>query len=407
MDSAISTAARALSLADPLTALRYVALRSDPPALALRGIAMAQLGELNHARALLRRAAHKFGAGEPVARARCVVAQAEVALALRDLAGAQRGLDEAVALLARRGDVANAAFARLVQVRHLTLLGEVEQAERALGELSVAATPPLLSALLNLAAAELAMKRVDSAGAEQALQRAREAASQARILSLLREIEKAQQQLLAPIARALEAKQERPLLLSELRAMWASGKLVIDACRREARLGEQVVSLVTRPILLELLVALGEAAPGDVARDVLISRVFFGRALAARRINDSHRVRLRVEVGRLRKLLAPLAGVRATAAGFELAARSGCCVLFPPAAGEASELLGLLRGGEAWATSALAAAVGKSQRAVQRALQVLERDGKVRATGAGRARRWVASAGPATTLLLIGPGALG
>lgn len=402
MDSAISTAARALSVADPLTALRYVALRSDPPALALRGIAMAQLGELAHARTLLRRAAHKFGAAEPVARARCVVAQAEVALALRDLAGAERGLDEAVALLTTRGDVGNAAFARLVQVRRLTLLGEVDLAGRALGELTASQAPPLLTALLNLAAADLAMKRVDSDGAAQALQRARAAAGQARILPLLREIERAEQELQAPIARTLAGARERPLALHELPALWASGKLVIDACRREARLGDHVVALVTRPILLELLMALGEAAPGDVARDVLISRVF-----GARRIDDSHRVRLRVEVGRLRKLLAPLAGLRATAAGFELVPRDGCCVLLPPAAGEASEILALLRGGEAWATSALATAVGKSQRAVQRALQQLEQGGKVRSTGAGRARRWVASAGSATTLLLIGPGTLG
>lgn len=406
MESGISTAARALSVADPLTALRYVALRSDPPALALRGIAMAQLGELSQARALLRRAAQKFGADEPVARARCVVAQAEVALALRDLAGAERGLDEAVALLAKRGDVVNAAFARLVQVRHLTLLGEVERAERALGELSFLETPPLLSALLNLAAADLAMKRVDSASAEQSLRRAREAASQARILPLLGEVEKLERQLCAPIARAIEGTQARPLLLRELPAMWASGKLVVDACRREARLGDEVVNLVTRPILLELLITLAEATPGDVARDVLIARVF-----GARRVNDSHRVRLRVEVGRLRKLMTGLGEVRATTAGFRLAPQGvvSCCVLLPPAEGEASELLALLRGGESWATSALAAAVGKSQRAVQRALLELEQGGKVRATGAGRSRRWVGtpSAEFATTLLLIAPGTLG
>src|SRR5688572_27236178 len=216
MDSAISTAARALSVADPLTALKYVALRSDPPALALRGIAMAQLGELSHAKALLRRAENKFGAKEPVARARCVVARAEVALALRDLAGAEQGLDEAVTLLAKRGDVANAAFARLVQVRRLTLLGEVERAERELGKLSFSETPPRLSALLNLAAADLSMKRLDGAGAEQLLLRAREAARQARIPPLLGEVEKAEKQLRAPIARLREGKQERPLLLREL-----------------------------------------------------------------------------------------------------------------------------------------------------------------------------------------------
>ena len=405
MDSGISTAARALSRADPLTALKHVALRADPPALALRGIAMAQLGELANARALLRRAAGKFGAAEPVARARCVVAQAEVALALRDLAGAEQGLDAAATLLASRGAAASAAFARLVQVRRLTLLGAVEPAERALGELSLPDAPPLLVALLNLAAADLAMKRIASASAEAALRRARAAATQARIAPLLHEVEQAEAQLRAPVARALVGRRERPISLHELPAVLASGQLVVDACRREARLGDHVVSLVTRPILLELLITLAEATPGDVARDLLIARVF-----GAKRVNDSHRVRLRVELGRLRKLMTGLAEVRATTAGFRLAAQGGnCCMLLPPAEGEASELLALLRGGESWATSALAAAVGKSQRAVQRALLELEQGGKVRATGAGRSRRWVGtpSAEFATTLLLIAPGTLG
>lgn len=405
MDSAISTAARALSSADPLTALKYVALRSDPPALALRGIAMAQLGELSHARALLGRAARRFGASDPLARARCVVAQAEVALALRDVAGATRGLSEAVALLVKRGDAVNAAFARLVEVRRFILLGEVVRAERELGALAFANTPPRLTALLNLAAADLAMKRLDAGAAGTALARAREAAAQARIVPLLGEVEKAEKQLEEPVARVRERGAERPLLLRELPAIWKSKKLVVDACRREARLGRHSVSLVTRPLLLELLVALAEAVPGGVARDELIARVF-----GAKRINDSHRVRLRVELGRLRKVVTRLADVHATAGGFALTPRNaGCLVLLPPAPGEASALFSLLRGGEAWATSALAAAVGKSQRAVQRALSTLERDGRVRGVGAGRARRWVGvpAAGFATTLLLVAPGTLG
>jgi hypothetical protein len=406
MDSAISTAARALSFADPLTALRFVALRSDPPALALRGIAMAQLGELSHARVLLRRAAHKFGAGEAVARARCVVAQAEVSLSLRDLAGAEGGLSAAVALLAKRGDVANAAFARLVQVRRLSLLGEAERAGRELSKLSLEGTPPRLAALIQLTAADLAMKSVDGAGAERALSLAREAAVRARIVPLVAEVEKAERQLREPVARAIEAGTERAVLLRELPELWGSGRLVVDACRREVRFGAQRVSLVTRPVLLDLLVALAEAAPGDVSRDALITRVF-----GAKRIDDSHRVRLRVELGRLRKLVVKCAEVRATPRGFELAAHgeASCSLLLPPGDGEASALLALLRSGDAWATSALSAAIGRSQRAVQRALAMLERDGKVRAVGAGRARRWVAApaAGFATTLLLVAPGTLG
>ena len=406
MDSAVSTAARALSAGDALTALKYVALRADPAALALRGIAMAQLGELGQAKALLARAARAFGAGEPLARARCVVAQAEVALALRDLRGAERGLLEAEELLTERGDVTNAALARLLRVRRLTLLGEVEAAARTLATLSLPAGPPRLVALLELAAADLAMKRGDAHAAELALSRAKNAAEQAGIVALAVETEKANQRLCAPVARAIEHGKERLLVLGELPLLFASRRLIIDACRREARLGGDIVSLLGRPILLELLVALGEAAPGGVPREALIARVF-----GARRSNESHRVRLRVELGRLRKLVSRFAEVRATRSGFELVPHANvpCCVLLPPGDGDASAVLALLRGGEAWATSALAVAVGKSQRAVQRALATLETEGKVRATGAGRTRRWVAAPpfGFTTTLLLVARGALG
>ncbi len=406
MDSAVSTAARALSIGDPLQALNYVALRTDPPALALRGIAMAQLGELPQARALLRRAATAFGAAEPLARARCVVAEAEVALALRDLGGAARGLDDAVKLLARRGDVANAAFARLVQVRMLVLLGQVDAAERALGKLSLAQAPARLVALASLIAADIAMKGLRGGAAERALVQAERAVLHARIPALASEIASARRRFEAPVARLVRAGQEVSLRLAELEPLFESGELVVDACRREVRQGTRVTSLLTRPILLELLVALAETAPKEVSRDALIGRVF-----GARRSNESHRVRLRVEIGRLRKLLAALLELTATAGGFALLPRAGRSValLLPPVAGETSELWALLRGGEAWATSALSAALGKSQRSVQRALSELEAEGRVRASGAGRARRWIAtpSAGFATTLLLVAPGSLG
>ena len=406
MDSAVSTAARALTVGDPLAALKWVALRTDPPALALRGIAMAQLGALEQARALLRRAASAFGEAEPVARARCVVAQAEVALAFRDLGGVARGLDAAVTLLERRGDRANAALGRLVQARRLALLGQVEAAEQALAQLSLAQAPLRFVALASLIAADVAMKRVHPAAARRALGLAERAAREARVPALVAEVESARQRLEAPVARLLRAGHESAVGLAELERVLASDELVVDACRREVRLGKSTVSLVTRPILLELLVALAEQAPAAVPRDALIARVF-----GAKRANDSHRVRLRVEIGRLRKLLSGLAGLSATTSGFALTPQRGraLALLVPPAAGEVSELWALLRGGEAWSTSALAAALGKSQRAVQRALSELEADGKVRAAGDGRARRWVLSpgAGFATTLLLVAPGTLG
>lgn len=406
MDSAVSTAARALAMGDPLLALKHVALRADPPALALRGVAMAQLNEWPKALTLLRRAANAFGDAEPIARARCVVAGAEVSLVLRDLRGAARGLDAAVRLLERKGDIANVVFARLVQARRLILLGQVEPAAQALGKLRLAQAPARLAALASLVAADVAMKRLRSADAEQALDAAERAAAASRIAALQGEVETARRRLNAPVARLFSRGSSRPARLSEVEVWRGSGTMLVDACLREARQGARVVSLVTRPVLLELLVALAEVSPREVERDALIVRLF-----GARRVNESHRVRLRVEVGRLRKLLARLAEVRATVAGFALVPRVGepPLLLLPPEGGEASELWALLRGGEAWATSALASALGKSQRSVQRALAELEAEGKVRATGAGRARRWVVSpsGGFATSLLLVAPGTLG
>lgn len=406
MDSAVSTAARALSVGDPLLALKHVALRTDPPALALRGIAMAQLNEWPKALELLRRAAKAFGDAEPVARARCVVAGAEVSLVLRDLRGAARGLDEAVTLLGQSGDVANAVFARLVQARRLMLLGQVEAAEQALSKLQLAQAPARLVALAQLIAADVAMKRVRCADAERALAEAERAARAAHIPALSSEVQNARRRFEAPVARSFCAGKSQSVRLAELEPLLSSRELLVDACRREARQGGRVVSLVKRPLLLELLLALAERAPDAVARDALITRLF-----GARRVNESHRVRLRVEVGRLRKLLARMVEVQATEEGFALRPRGGKppLLLLPPEGTEASELWALLRGGDAWATSGLASALGKSQRAVQRALAELEAEGKVRASGDGRARRWVAtpSGGFATSLLLVAPGTLG
>src|SRR5438309_6282202 len=142
MDSVITAAARALAAGDPLGALKRVALRDDAPALALRGIAMAQLGDLARAKALLRSAARAFGPREPVARARCVVAEAEIALVSRDLGFPAKALDAARATLEEHGDRVNAAHARYLEVRRLLLIGRIDEAERALAELDSAPFPP-------------------------------------------------------------------------------------------------------------------------------------------------------------------------------------------------------------------------------------------------------------------------
>ena len=135
MDSLITAAAGALAAGDPLGALKRVSLRDDAPALALRGIAMAQLGDFVRAKALLRKAIRIFGQRETLARARCVVAQAEIALASRDLTWPAKTLDAARATLERHDDRLNAAHARYLEVRRLVLIGRLDEAERKLAAL--------------------------------------------------------------------------------------------------------------------------------------------------------------------------------------------------------------------------------------------------------------------------------
>ena len=405
MDSLVASAARALAAGDPLGALKRVALRDDPPALALRGIAMAQLGDYDRARKLLRRAARGFGPRERLAQARCQVAEAEVALAARDLSGPVRALDAAARALDALGDRANALYARLVSARRQLLVGELAAAERTLAAVDVdaAGAPPPLAARAELTRAELALRRVRVADAAAALGRAHAAALAAGIPALVAEIDRARRALSAPSARLIRGGVVRPVRLDEVEALFASGDLVVDACRRAVRGPARSVPLARRPVLFALVGALAEAWPADVPRDRLIERAFETRAA-----NESHRARLRVELGRLRAVLRPLARIEATRRGFALVPVGGraVVVLAPPIDGPAGAILALLEGGESWSTSALASALGSSQRTVQRALRQLEEAAAVRTVGRGRSRRWLAPAlgGFATTLLL--PGAL-
>lgn len=404
MDPLLTSAARALATGDPLGALGRVALREDAPALALRGIAMAQLGETRRARQLLDRAMRAFGRREPVARARCVVARAEVALASRDLrpAGADRDLAAALRTLEARGDRSNALHARLVAIRRLLLIGRLDRAERALAGLDLRDAPPMLQAVGELAVADVALRRLHTGAARAALERARRAADRARIPALSAEVAQARAALDRPAARSISWAGERRVSLDEVEAILASGDLVLDACRRSVRDRRGTVALARRPVLFALARALGEAWPGDVPRDVLISRVFESRVP-----NQSHRARLRVEIGRLRSELRALADVRATARGFSLSplrARA-VVVLAPPVDGDGGAVLALLADGEAWSTPALALALGRSQRTVQRTLSALEAASKVRSLGRARSRRWLGppASGFTSALLLPAP----
>jgi len=403
MDSLVASAARALAAGDPLGALKRIALRQDPPALALRGIAMAQLGEYERSRKLLRRAASGFGARERLAQARCQVAEAEVALAARDLSAPARALDAAARALDALGDRANALHARLVAARRQLLVGELEAAERTLAALGVAAAdaPAPLVSRLELTRGELALRRVRAADAAAALERAHAAAAAAGIPALVAEVGRARSALAAPAARLVKAGVVRPVRLDEVEALFASGDLIVDACRRAVRAPGRSVALAGRPVLFALVGVLAEAWPADVTREQLVERVFRGRSA-----DESYRARLRVELGRVRAALRPLARVEATPRGFTLAPLDAAAVvvLAPPIDGPSGSILALLEGGEAWSTSALARALGSSQRTLQRELRELEEAAAVRAVGRGRSRRWLAPAlsGFATHLLLPG-----
>jgi hypothetical protein len=403
MDSLITAAARALEAGDFLGVLKRVGLRDDPPALALRGIVMAQLGDFERAKDLLQLASRAFGPKESVARARCIVAEAEIALVTRDLGWRPHALDAARAVLDAHGDRLNAAHARHLEIRRLLLIGRLDEAERLLAQLDPAPFPPASRAAYELVLAEIAMRRIRALAARGALARAGEAAQQSGNPALIAEVDIAVRTFNSPAARLMMGGEERLLGIDEVEDILRSEVLVVDACRRCVRGAERVVSLARRPVLFALVRALGEAWPGDLSRDELVRRVF-----RARHADESHRARLRVEVGRLRTELRSFTAVNATAEGFRLSPHhaAGIAVLAPPVEGENAALIALLADGQAWSSSALALALGASTRTVQRRLEPLAAAGQVRSYGRGPVQRWMAASLPGFTTALLLPGPL-
>ncbi len=402
MDSLITAAAQALAAGDPLGALKRVALRHDAPALALRGIAMAQLGDFVRAKTLLHKAARGFGSREAVARARCVVAEAEIALVSRDLGFPANTLDAARATLEQHGDRRNAAHARYLEIRRLFLIGRLDEAERRLAEIDPTPFPPASMTAHELVVAGIAIRRVRAMTARAALARAEHAVRQAGIPALTAEVESASAVLNMPAARLIARGEVKLLLLDEVEALLGSGALIVDACRYVVRDARTVIPLARRPVLFALARTLAEAWPADVPRGTLLARAF-----RAKFADESHRARLRVEVGRLRRALRTLADLTATKSGFSLVPRGAreVVVLAQPVEEEHAAVLAFLADGESWSSSALALALGSSQRTVQRALDSLAVDGKVQSFGRARARRWLTPPVPGftTTLLLPGP----
>lgn len=401
MDSSITAAAQALAIGDALSALKRVALRDDPPALALRGTAFAQLGDLERAKDLLSRAAHAFGSKNPIGQARCVVAEAEIALVSRDLGWPVERLDRARGVLARRGDQINAAYADCILARRLLLIGRLDQAGQVLSRVDKALLPPAALAGFELVVAGIAIRRLDTEAARSSITRARKAASDAEIASLAAEVDDIDRILEQPVARMSGQRGDRNLLLEEVEALLVSNDFILDCCRSTVRSGGRAIGLGSRPVLLALLRSLSEAWPEEVSRDRLVKHAF-----RAKEADESHRARLRVEMGRLRHALDGAAEIKATKYGFKLIVPGSTEVflLLPPVERRHAEILALLADGEAWSSSAVALSLGVSSRSIQRALEQLAADGQVQPRGHGPARRWMMPPIPGfpTTLLLPG-----
>jgi hypothetical protein len=362
---------------------------------------MAQLGDFARAKALLKAAGRAFGPRESVARARCVVAEAEIALVSRDLGWPVRTLVAARETLAGHGDRINAAHAGNIEARRLLLVGDLDGAEAALASFDPTPLPAAARAAYHLAQAGIAIRRVRTGPAHQALSLADAAAREAGIPGLVAEVETAARAVTETAGNLISRGTQRPLRLHEVEALFASEALVIDATRSVVRAGGTTIPLGTRPVLFALARALAEAWPGDVSREALVARAFRGKEA-----DESHRARLRVEIGRLRAELAAVTELVATRAGFALVPHvAEVAVLAPPVEDARGPLLALLADGEAWASSALAIALGISPRTVQRALETLAAEGKAQSFGRGRALRWIAASVPGfpTSLLLPGP----
>jgi hypothetical protein len=304
------------------------------------------------------------------------------------------------ATLDAHGDAVNAAHARLLTVRHHVLVGRLDEAQALLDAIDPEPLPAASKAGHQLLVAGIAIRRVHAVRAARAIAGAEKAAHQSGIPALEAEVSSARALLDAPAMRLVEQGEERSVTLAQVETLLASNALVVDSCRYVVHRRGRELPLVRRPVLFGLVRTLAERWPGDASREELLERAF-----GASFTDDSHRARLRVEIGRLRKSLGAMAGVSATPRGFVLETRRGgrVVLLAPPVVERHAAVLALLADGESWSSSGIALAIGAGQRTVQRSLEELAAAGRVQALGRGRSRRWAAPPGPGFTTPLLLP----
>jgi tetratricopeptide (TPR) repeat protein len=394
---AIADAGRALASGDALRALGFVGRTESALGMTLRGIAYAQLGDLELARESLEQAVALRS--DPLTRARAQAALVEVLLGMGEAAPAAKAARAASEELARLGDARNAAMQRLVLARAEVLLGRLNDARHRVDELVASDLPDDVRAVASLAQAEIAMRAVSASGAREALTRARKSLEQAPNALLARALVAVEQELTRPLARLVREGRVREADLFVIEDASRGEVLLVDACRRLAIGGRVTVPLARRPVLFALLLELARAWPASLSRDELATRAF-----DVRRVNDSHRARLRVELGRLRKLVVDCgAEPVASEDGYVLASKRDVALLLPPSDDDDARIALLLGDGAAWTARSVAEHAGVSKSTAQRALAALVERGAVVRTGKGKDIRYTRAGTPiASRMLLLG-----
>lgn len=378
---------------DPLARLRATNGKSDPESLARRGVALSALEEWEGALALLDQARALFAAaGDERGAARTRLAALEISVFCRDIAGADEELAAAARELARLGDHANATWARVVAARLGVLLGRGGEALRDLEAVGGDQTAPRVTrAIALLAAGEAALRTRRASLARDLFRSARDLVSAADPM-LWSEIARALAALDEPVVVAIERREETRMDMLAVEAivtpppMGGDRRFVVDS-PAGVLIGPdgERRSLRAKPALLALLVALARSHPDAVEWKALASSV-----MSAPRPNESHRARLKVELGRLRRMLPSGTAIRSLGGGAWTLETAASVVTLVPLLRRAPEerALTLLSDGRAWRAKDLAEALEMGPRVMQRDLAALAARGVVRQTGRGPTTRW-------------------